>query len=68
MGSWDQDEFMSQWDKRYVSTNVKLGSPAYDPAFFAGLNRDLLSSQSELENVSCALIVRLLFACIMSCY
>ena len=56
MADWDKDDFMSQWDKNYVSTNVREGSKAYDKDFFLKLNTDL-QSQPGLENISCAIIV-----------
>ncbi|KAK7887870.1 hypothetical protein LTR67_009264 [Exophiala xenobiotica] len=57
MATWDKDEFMSQWDKKYVSTNVKPGSKSYDKDFFLGLESRLASSQAELRNIANTLIV-----------
>lgn len=47
---------MSQWDKKYVSTNVRSGSRSYDQGLFLGLNKDL-ASQPELQHISHAIIV-----------
>jgi hypothetical protein len=57
MARWDTDEFMSQWDKKYVSTNVRHGSKPYDGGFFLGLESRLASSQPELKNIANTLIV-----------
>ncbi|KEF54720.1 uncharacterized protein A1O9_09162 [Exophiala aquamarina CBS 119918] len=57
MASWDTEEFMSQWDKKYVSTNVRPGSKAYDGRFLLGLESRLASSQPELKNIANTLIV-----------
>lgn len=56
MSKWEQDDFMSEWDKKYVSTNVRSGSRAYEPDLFLGLNKDL-ASQPELQHISHAIIV-----------
>ena len=49
---------MSQWDKKYVSTNVKEGSQPYDKGAFLGFQSELVSSQPELKDVAYILIVR----------
>jgi hypothetical protein len=57
MMDWDKDEFMSEWDKKYVSTNVKAGSRPYEKDFFLGLNSQFASSRPELQSYSFAIIV-----------
>lgn len=59
MTDWDQDAFLSEWDKKYVSTNVKAGSRPYDKDFFLALNSELANSRPELQNYGYAIIVRL---------
>ncbi|KAH9206047.1 hypothetical protein DL95DRAFT_469994 [Leptodontidium sp. 2 PMI_412] len=56
MADWNTDEFMSQWDKKYVSTNVKTGAQQYNKEFFLGLNSRLCSLRPELQCYSYALI------------
>ncbi|KAK5046574.1 hypothetical protein LTR84_007335 [Exophiala bonariae] len=56
MATWDTDDFMSQWDKKYVSTNVKPGSKPYERDFFLGLASRLASAQPELKNIANTLI------------
>jgi len=41
MSDWDSDTFMSNWDKTYVSTNLKAGTQAYDATVFKDLQRQL---------------------------
>ena len=57
MCDWDQDEFMSKWDRTYVSTNLKDGARKYDREFFLGLNARLAEKRPELKDLSYALIV-----------
>ena len=54
--SWVQDPFMSSWDAKYVSTNLKDDAPPYDKAFFLALN-DRLNQQPELKDYAYTLIV-----------
>lgn len=56
MTDWDQDEFMSEWDKKYVSTNLKQDAKKYEKDFFLGLNSRLVLSNPELESISFAII------------
>ncbi|KAH8597493.1 hypothetical protein B0O99DRAFT_77530 [Bisporella sp. PMI_857] len=56
MTDWSQDEFMSKWDKKYVSTNVKQGSKPYSKDFFLAVNSELAASQPELQNYSYAIV------------
>lgn len=56
MTDWAKDEFMSQWDQKYVSTNLKSGARAYDKDFFLSVNSDL-ATQPELHPYSYALVV-----------
>ena len=58
MTDWDKDDFMSQWDKKYVSTNVKPGSQPYNKDLFLELNSELGLSVPGLKNVAYTLIVR----------
>ncbi|EXJ96303.1 hypothetical protein A1O1_01429 [Capronia coronata CBS 617.96] len=55
MSNWDQDEFMSQWDKKYVSTNVKTGSRPYDKEVFLKLDKDL-ASYPDLHRIAHAIM------------
>ena len=57
MGDWAHDDFMSSWDKTYVSTNVKAGSKPYDNDIFLGLNEELAVLGTGLESISFAIIV-----------
>ncbi|KAH7412946.1 hypothetical protein BKA64DRAFT_341096 [Cadophora sp. MPI-SDFR-AT-0126] len=56
MADWSADEFMSQWDKKYVSTNLKPGAKHFDKEFFLGLNSRLVSLRPELQGYSYTLI------------
>lgn len=58
MTDWDENEFMSQWDKKYVSTNIKIGSKPYNKEFFVAINTKLATSQPELRGFSYAIVVR----------
>ena len=58
MADWNSDEYMSQWDRKYVSNNVKKGSKPYEKGFFLGLNSDLARAQPNLQVISPAIIVR----------
>ncbi|BCS30687.1 uncharacterized protein APUU_80990S [Aspergillus puulaauensis] len=53
---WDQDNFMAEWDKKYVSTNVKAGSRSYDRDLFIALASHLASSHAELKDIASAVI------------
>lgn len=57
MFDWDTDPFMSSWDKKYVSTNVKAEARPYDSDLFLGLNSKLATSHPELQSYSHAIIV-----------
>ncbi|UPK95280.1 hypothetical protein LCI18_006215 [Fusarium solani-melongenae] len=56
MFDWDTDSFMSAWDKKYVSTNVKAEARPYDSELFLGLNSKLATSHPELQSYSHAII------------
>ncbi|KAI1610130.1 hypothetical protein EDD36DRAFT_64943 [Exophiala viscosa] len=56
MADWSKDQFMSAWEQKYVSTNLKPGSRPYDEAFFLNLNSDLVTSQPDLKHISYTLI------------
>lgn len=56
MTDWGSNEFMSQWDAKYVSTNLKSGSRAYDKEFFLSINSEL-AAQPELQPYSYAIVV-----------
>lgn len=62
MTDWNKDEFMSKWDKTYVSTNLKQGAQAYSKGNFLGLYSDLVSEHPELERVAYTLIVGQVFS------
>ncbi|KAI5917611.1 hypothetical protein F4810DRAFT_695603 [Camillea tinctor] len=57
MPDWDKDEFLSEWDRKYVSTNVKAGAQPYNKDFFLALNTGLANSHPELKNLSYSIIV-----------
>ncbi|KAF9884379.1 hypothetical protein FE257_001835 [Aspergillus nanangensis] len=57
MADWDTDKFMSEWDKKYVSTNVKPGAPTYSKEFFLDLHTDLTTSHPELKGFNDAIIL-----------
>lgn len=61
MANWNNDTFMSDWDNKYVSTNLKPGAALYNKDFFLGINSELASTQPELNSYSYAIIVRALF-------
>jgi hypothetical protein len=61
MTNWNNDTFMSDWDKKYVSTNLKPGAALYNKDFFLGINSELTSTQPELNSYAYAIIVRALF-------
>jgi hypothetical protein len=56
MTEWEKDEFMSQWDKKYVSTNLKAGAKPYNRDLFQQLNQELVP-YPEIQDVSYTLIV-----------
>ncbi|KAH6995535.1 hypothetical protein BKA56DRAFT_509245 [Ilyonectria sp. MPI-CAGE-AT-0026] len=56
MFDWDTDSAMSEWDKKYVSTNVKAGSRQYDRDLLLGLNSKLSTLHPELQSYSHAII------------
>ncbi|KAF9890059.1 hypothetical protein FE257_006739 [Aspergillus nanangensis] len=56
MADWHTDKFMSEWDKKYVSPNVKPGAPTYSKEFFLDLLTDLTTSHPELKGFTDAII------------
>ncbi|KAF4999947.1 hypothetical protein FDECE_11349 [Fusarium decemcellulare] len=62
MFDWETDSFMSEWDRKYVSTNVKPEARQYDRDLFLELNSKLAASHPELQGYSHAIIVRLILA------
>ncbi|KAL6918563.1 hypothetical protein FSST1_010058 [Fusarium sambucinum] len=56
MLDWKDDSFMSDWDTKYVSTNVKPSARKYDRDLFLGLNSTLATSHPELKSFSHAII------------
>ncbi|KAH7341222.1 hypothetical protein BKA66DRAFT_434598 [Pyrenochaeta sp. MPI-SDFR-AT-0127] len=56
MANWSEDSFMSEWDKKYVSTNLKPSARQYSKEFFLPINSDLATSQPELSGFSYAII------------
>lgn len=59
MTDWAQNDFMSQWDAKYVSTNLKSGSRVYDKGFFFSINSEL-AAQPEVQPYSYAIVVSIL--------
>ena len=57
MSDWERNEVMSDWDKTYVSTNVKPGSNPYESSFFMGLHDQLSVLSVDLRRISPAIIV-----------
>jgi hypothetical protein len=57
MLDWNDDSFMSDWDAKYVSTNVKPEARKYDRDLFLELNSKLATSHPELKSFSHAIIV-----------
>ena len=58
MSDWANDEFMSNWDKTYVSTNLKDGAKAYDAALFKKLHNELAGNE-DLRGLSSEILVSL---------
>jgi hypothetical protein len=58
MFDWEKDEFLSSWDRTYVSTNVKPGSTPFDIGTFAALMDDLNQAGPDLSFISYCIIVR----------
>lgn len=58
MFDWENDEFLSIWDKTYVSTNVKPGDPPFDVGTFTALVDQLNQAAPEISSVSHCIIVR----------
>ncbi|KAJ9487812.1 hypothetical protein VN97_g5478 [Penicillium thymicola] len=56
MTNWNNDTFMSEWDKKYVSTNLKPGAALYNEDFFLGITSELTSTQPELSSYAYAII------------
>jgi len=62
---WDRDEFMAEWDKTYVSTNLKAGAKKYDDDFFTRLYHTL-STIPDLSRIAHCIIVSCLFRAFLS--
>lgn len=56
MADWVKDDFMSNWDKTYVSTNLKDGVKPYDATFLKELH-DELTVNDELRGLSSEILV-----------
>lgn len=56
MADWVKDDFMSNWDKTYVSTNLKDGVKPYDAIFLRQLQDELAVIQ-ELKGLSSEILV-----------
>ncbi|KAF4417053.1 hypothetical protein FACUT_12485 [Fusarium acutatum] len=56
MLDWNDDLFMSDWDAKYVSTNLKPQARKYDRGLFLELNSKLASSHPELKSFNHAII------------
>ncbi|KAH8698728.1 hypothetical protein BGW36DRAFT_426420 [Talaromyces proteolyticus] len=56
MADWSQDQFMSNWDTTYVSTNVQPGAAPYTKNFFLDIHQELAAAGGELEKISACII------------
>lgn len=61
MTDWEKDDFISDWDKKYVSTNMKYGSSPYSKDLFCGFNSELAKAQPQLKSYSYAILVSIFF-------
>lgn len=41
MSNWHKDKFLSDWDRTYVSTNLKEGAKPYDAEVIKDLHSEL---------------------------
>lgn len=57
MADWDGDPSMSQWDEKYVATNLKPASKPYVKAFFLRLNQELATAEEDMERCVFAIII-----------
>lgn len=57
MVDWAADEFMREWDKTYVSTNLPLGAKEYDEAVFKAVSKEL-EEDEILTGLSSEILVR----------
>ena len=57
MFDWENDEFLSSWDKTYVSTNVNPGDTPFDINTFATLLDQLNQAAPEISSISSCIIV-----------
>ena len=57
MTNWDNDPVMSEWDKKYVATNLKPDSKPYSKEFFLKLNQELAEAEEGTQDCSFAIIV-----------
>lgn len=46
MSNWAGNEFMREWDKTYVSTNLQEGAKPYDESFFRELQTALCDDET----------------------
>lgn len=57
MFDWENDEFLSSWDKAYVSTNVNPGDTPFDINTFVTLLDQLNQAAPEISSISYCIIV-----------
>jgi hypothetical protein len=62
MFHWEKDEFLSAWDKTYVSTNIKPGCNPFDVSTFTALKDQLDQAGPDLSPISACIIVGPLFS------
>jgi hypothetical protein len=58
MFDWENDEFLSSWDRTYVSTNVKIGCTPFDLGTFSALMDNLNQAGPDISSISYCIIVR----------
>ncbi|KAF4218738.1 hypothetical protein CNMCM8980_004503 [Aspergillus fumigatiaffinis] len=56
MFDWENDEFLSSWDRTYVSTNVKLGCTPFDLGTFSALMDNLNQAGPDMPSISYCII------------
>jgi hypothetical protein len=58
MFDWENDVFLSAWDKKYVITNLRPGSNSFDAEMFTELRKEIDQSGANVSGVSCCILVR----------
>lgn len=59
MANWESDDFMREWDKLYVTTNLKPSAKPYSTDVFLDYNDQLCQGSSDLKAISYSIIVSL---------